>query len=60
MEVGTTYWEEDDGIFWGARNAHYIDLGGDYRTICTCKKFSEDLPGGPVVKNLPYNAGTQV
>ena len=40
MEAGTTYWEGEEEIFWGARNAHYLDLAGDYRTHTLCKKFS--------------------
>lgn len=32
--------KEKRKIFWGARNAHYLDLGGDYRTDTLCKKFS--------------------
>lgn len=40
MEAGTTSWEGQEEIFWGAGNAHYLDLASDYRTHTLCKKFS--------------------
>ena len=62
-----------EGVFWGAGNVLFLDLGAGYLDVMNCddssrctflhvyytsiKSFSWGFPGGTVVKNPPASAG---